>query len=100
MLLKSFGIKQKTATVKKPNTNGIIEHVHGVINDIIRTQELNSRDFEPVNPWGDILVELSWAIRSLYHTMLNTTPGKLVFSIDALFDMQFTPDWKKIRQRK
>ena len=98
--VEGFGIKYRLTTVKNPQANGIIEHVHGVINDMIRTQDLDNHEFDPVDPWGDILAELAWAVRSLYHRTLDATPGQLVFGRDMLFDMLFTPDWDKIKARK
>ena len=67
---------------------------------MIRTQDLDNHDFDPVDPWGDILAELAWAVRSLYHRTLDATPGQLVFGRAMLFDMLFTPDWDKIRAGK
>ena len=67
---------------------------------MIRTQDLGNHEFDPLDPWGDILAKLAWAVRSLYNRTLDATPGKLVFGRDMLFDMLFTPDWDKIRARK
>ena len=67
---------------------------------MIRTQDLDNHEFDPVDPWGDILAKLAWAVRSLYHRTLDATPGQLVFGRDMLFDMLFTPDWNAIRARK
>ena len=48
--------------VINPQANAIIERAQGFINDMIRTQDLDNREFDPVDPWGDILAELAWAI--------------------------------------
>ena len=49
---------------------------------------------------GDILVELAWTVCSLYHRTIDATPGQLVFGRDMIFNMLYTPDWKKIREQK
>ena len=67
---------------------------------MLRTHNLDNHEFDPGDPWGDMLAKIAWAIRSLYHTTLNATPGQLVFSRDMLFDMRFNPDWETIRNRK
>ena len=67
---------------------------------MLRTQDLDHHEFDPGDPWGDMLAEIAWAVRSLYHTTLNATPGQLVFNRDMLFDMRFNPDWENIRKRK
>ena len=67
---------------------------------MLRTMDLDNHEFDTDNPWGNILAEIAWAVRSLFHTTLNATPGQLVFSRDMLFDMRFHPDWEDIRKRK
>ena len=67
---------------------------------MIRTQDLDNHEFDPVDPWGDILAELAWAVRSLYHRTIDATPGQLVFGRDMIFNMLYNPDWKKMRERK
>ena len=58
-LLKDFGIKSKPTTVKNPQANGIIERVHGVINDMLRDNDLEHHDFDPVDPWEDLLANIA-----------------------------------------
>jgi len=57
--MKAFGIKRKATTVKNPQANGIIERVHGVINDMLRTHNLDNHEFDPEDPWGDMLAKSS-----------------------------------------
>ena len=79
-------------TVKNPQVNGIIKRVHGVINDMLRTKDLDNFTFDPADPWGDILANVAWALHSLTHSTLNATPGQLVFSRDMLFDLKHVAD--------
>ena len=99
-LISDFGIKYRPTTVKNPQANGILERVHGVINDMLRTNDLDNFTFDPADPWGDILANVAWALRSLTHSTLNATPGQLVFSRDMLFDLKYVADWQSIRKRK
>ena len=51
----------------------------------------------------DFLNNVTWAVRSTYHTVLKATPGAAIFGRDMLFDIPFIADWKKIgefRQRQ
>ena len=98
--MNAFGIKRKATMVKNPQANGIVERVHGVINDILRTHNLHNYEFYQGDPCGDILIKIAWVIRSLYHTTLKAIPGQIVFSRDILFDMRVNPDWETIRKRK
>ena len=99
-IIKQFGIKYRPTTVKNPQANGIVERVHGVINDMLRTNDLENHTFDPVDPWGELLANIAWALRSLTHSTLNATPGQLVFNRDMLFDLKYVADWDTIRQRK
>jgi hypothetical protein len=58
--------------VKNPQVNGILERVHKVLGQMLHTAELDMA--ESVTP-GDVDVFLDnavWAIRSTYHTVLNS----------------------------
>jgi hypothetical protein len=44
----------------------------------------------------------AWAICSIYHTVLEASPGAAIFGCDMLFDILFIANWNKIgdyRQR-
>jgi hypothetical protein len=43
-LCESYGITRKPTTVKNPQANGILEHVHQVLGQMLRTAELNMAD--------------------------------------------------------
>ncbi len=70
-LCESYGITRKVTTVKNPQANGILERVHQVLGQILRTAELDMAD--SVTPDGvDIFLDnAAWAIRSTYHTVLK-----------------------------
>ena len=67
-LLKGFAAKSKSISIKYPQSNAIVERVHQVMGDILRTHELNEHNFDMIDPWGPILQYISWVIRSTYHT--------------------------------
>lgn len=99
-LLKDFAIKPKPTTVKNPQSNAVVERVHQVVGNMIRTQELDNRVFDYINPWGPILTSVAWAIRSSYHTTLEATPAQLVFGRDMAVNLQHMADWHSISTRK
>ena len=37
---------------------------------------------------------------STHHTVLNSTPGAVIFGRDMLFDIPYIADWTKIGQRR
>ncbi len=100
MILCDYGIKGKPITVRNPQANAIVEQIHQVIGNIIRTLELESNYLDEEDPWMGILATTMFAVRSTYHTTLKKTPGQLVFGRDMIFNIQHVANWKFIRQNK
>jgi hypothetical protein len=100
MIKNDYGIKGKPITVRNPQANAIVERVHQVIGNIIRTFELESNYLDEDDPWKGILSATAFAVRSTFHTSLQSTPGQLVFGRDMIFNIQHTANWEYIKQRK
>ena len=99
-LLKDFAIKPTPTTIKNPQANAILERVHQVLGDMLHTKNLQSYDFDDIDPWGELLASVAWAIRSTHHTTLQASPAQLVFSRDMMLNIKFIADWEAIRLRK
>eukprot|EP00978_Attheya_sp_CCMP212_P045378 scaffold343876_cov75-Attheya_sp.AAC.1 len=76
-----YHIKCKPITVANPQANAVLERVHQVVGNMIRTFELEDTDDD--DPFDGILSAVAWESRSTYHTTLKATPGQLVFGRDA-----------------
>jgi len=100
MIKNDYGIKGKPITVRNPQANAIVERVHQVIGNIIRTFELENNYLDEDDPWKGILSATAFAIRSTFHTSLQSTPGQLVFGRDMIFNIQYIANWEYIKQRK
>jgi transposase InsO family protein len=96
----NYGIKPKPTTCYNPQSNGIIERVHQVLGNALRTFELENRELDAYDPWRPFLSAVAWAIRSTYHTTLQATPGQLVFGRDMLLPLSFKVDWARLQERK
>ena len=99
-LCDSFGLERKPTTVKNPQANAIIERVHGVLGDMMRTSNLDMSETVNDEMIEDFLVNAAWAIRSTYHTVLKSTPGAAIFGRDMLFDIPYVADWNVIGRRR
>ena len=99
-LLDDFAIKPKPTTIKNPQSNAIVERVHQVVGDMLRTKDLKEYTFDSINPWGQILNEVAWAIRSTHHTTNKASPGQLVFGRDMIFNTPYHADWDEIAKNK
>ena len=99
-LLKDFAVKPTCISIKNPQANAIVERIHQVVGSMLKTNDLVNRIFDAIDPWGNILAAIAYAIRCSYHSTLQATPGQLVFGRDMLLDIKFDPDWTTIQQRK
>ena len=100
MIKEDYGVKAKPITVRNPQANAIVERVHQVISNIIRTFELENNYLDEDDPWKGILSATAFAIRSTLHTTSRMTPGQLVFGRDMIFNIQHKANWDYIKQRK
>ena len=99
-LLKDFDIKPKPTTVENPQGNSPVERIHQVVQNMIKTKELDKFIFDYIDPWAEILSSVAWAIRASYHSTLMSTPAQLVFGRDMLFNMKKAINWKLITDNK
>jgi hypothetical protein len=70
-------LKGKPTGTYDPQSNGIIEQIHLVIGNILRTFEKEHQDLPPIMPFWTFISAASWVILSTYHTTLQATPGQL-----------------------
>jgi transposase InsO family protein len=69
-MCENYGIKAKPTTSHNPQANAIIERVQKVVNNMLRSFDLEKEQLEEENPFEYFLQSTAWAIRSTYHTTL------------------------------
>ncbi len=82
--------------VKNPQANAILECLHQVLGQMLRTSKLDMAETitpDDVNVFPD---NAAWAIRSTYHTVFKASPGVAIFWRNMLFDIPFIAHWNKI----
>ena len=99
-LLAQYNIKQSPTSIKNPQSNAILERIHAVIKNMIRTSGLDNQEEITEDDIADVLCNVAWAIRSTYHTVLRTSPGAAIFGRDMLFDIPYIADWTDIGKRR
>ena len=100
MIRKDYGIRKSPASTRNPQANSVIERIHQVIANIIRTYRIDDKYLDLDDPFSGILSATMFAVRATYHTTLRATPTQLVFGRDAIRNVQFKANWKLIKQRK
>jgi len=88
-LLQDFAIKPTCTTITNPQSNAPVKRIHQVVGQMMATQDLKTRIFDFINPWGPILTSIAWAIRAAHHSTLGCT-----------LNMKTIINWKDISERK
>ncbi len=74
-----YGIKRKPTNVKNPHANAILECIHGVLGNMLRTSELNMAESVKASDINVFLSDTIWAVCSTHHTVLKASPGAAIF---------------------
>ena len=98
-MCNNYGIKPKLNTAYNPQANGIVERVHLVLTDALKTAEVDGKELDPLNPWESYLSAAAYAIRSTYHTTLEATPAQLVFGRDMVLPLTCGVNWAVLGER-
>ena len=77
-----------------------MERVHAVLNDMLRTFELEERELDENEPWAEFLSLVAFAIRATYYTTLQATPAQLVFGRDMILPIVVQANWHRIKQKR
>ena len=73
--------------------------MHAVLNDTLRTFELEEWELNPHEPFKEFLSAAAFTIQSVHHTTLGATPAQLVFGRDMTLPIKHEVDWTLIRQK-
>jgi transposase InsO family protein len=96
--LITWFIKPEPITVKNPRANAIVERMHKILGDMLRTQ-LASR-YATENPVEDLLSAAAYALRATVHGVTQYTPAQLVFSKDMILRTNVEANMELVRLRR
>jgi hypothetical protein len=99
-LCKTYGVKRKPTSIKNPQVNAILEHIHAVFTNMLLTAKLNMAKSVNASDINIFLADATWAICSTHHTVSKASPGAVIFGGDMLFDIPFIADCKKIGKHR
>jgi hypothetical protein len=102
MLKNEYGITKKVITTRDPQANSMVERIHQVTHQLIRTLNIKGKtDYDNLDfGWSGIMSAIREAVRSTVHTTQRATPTQLVFIRDAILNVAFEADWQYIKERK
>jgi hypothetical protein len=84
--------KAKPTSVKIPQANAILEHIHAVLGNMLHTSKLNMAELVKASDIDIFLLDATWAICSTCSTVLKASPGAARFRRDMLFNIPFIAD--------
>ena len=100
LIQEEYGIKDKLNTLGNPTYNKILERLHSVLGNLVRTYNLQGNYLDKDDPWMVIISVTVFTIRSTVHTLKGYTPGQLIFGQDMVLPTKHISNWKLIPQRK
>ncbi len=78
-LCNTYGIGCKLTSDKNPQANAILERIHAVPGNMLRTSKLDMAKMVKPSDIDFFLSDAAWAICSTYHTVLKASPGAAIF---------------------
>ena len=99
-ICEQYSLKRKPTTIKNPQANAILERVHAVCSNMIKTSNLDMQDTCTPEMVDELIANIGWAIRATYHTLLGSSPGAAIFGRDMLFDIPYLADWSEIGRKR
>ena len=75
----------KPTSVKKPQTNAILKRVHQTIMAILYTSDIDMANTVNESYIANFLTNAARAACSIYHAVLQTSPGAAIFGRGMLF---------------
>ncbi len=65
----------KPTTKKNPQENSILEQMHQVVANMLWSYDLNNQKLDEIDPFGEYLTNIVWAICCTYHITLEVLPN-------------------------
>jgi hypothetical protein len=90
-------------TVKNPQANGILDHTHQVIENLLHYRchaLLVAQDLNTISSHQELLMPVMWAINTTSHTTLKASPAQLAFNCDMILSTSFAANWYAINSCK
>ncbi len=78
-LCTTYGVKCKPSRIKNRTANAILEHIHAVFTNMLRTAEFDVAESVNTSDFDIFLLDAAWAICSTHHTVLKASPSAAIF---------------------
>ena len=79
MIENKYGINIKPASSGNPYVSVIIDRIHQVLGNLVRTYNLQETYVDDSETWMGILAAAAFSVRYTYHTTKGKSPGQIFF---------------------
>ena len=84
-LCENYGMKLKKSGAWNPQANSIVQRIHQVLGNMMRTFDLDNADVNEEDLWSEFISSTCYAIRTTHHTTLGASPAELVFGSGSYY---------------
>ena len=96
-----YRITAKPSTSGNPMYNAILERIHHVRGNLVRTFNIFTKTYvDKDDPWTVILAAEAFAIRSTTNREKGYSSDQLIFGHDMILSIKHRVDWELIHQQK
>ena len=95
-----YRITDKPSTSGNPIPNTILEQIHQVLGNLVRTFNIQQTYVDENDLWTGILAAAAFAIRSTTNGQKCFSLVQLIFGRDMILSIKHRVDWELIRQKK
>ena len=96
-----YGITAKISTLGNPMSNTLLERIHQVLGNLVRTFKKSTQTYvDEDDPRTVVLSAAAFAIHSTTNRKKVYSPGQLIFGRDMILPIKQRVDWELIRQQK
>ena len=89
-----YRITDKLSTSVNPMSNAVLERIHQVLGNLVRTFNIFTQTYVDKNdPWKGILAAVAFAIRSTTNRKKGYSMGQLIFGRDMILLIKHRGDW-------
>ena len=84
-----YGITAKPITSVNPISNSVLERIHQVLGNLVRTFNISTQAYVENNyPWTEILAVAAFAIGSTTYREKGYSVGQLIFGRDMILPIK------------
>eukprot|EP00957_Ditylum_brightwellii_P123662 9427674-Ditylum_brightwellii.AAC.1 len=100
IITNDCGLKKRPITARNPKANSIIERIHHIVGNMIKSFEAHNIEIGEKDLWPRILSAVRFATRVMVPTIMQVTPMQIVVGREVILIVHHETNWKFLKERK